>query len=210
MFFRFFFSQDQFCFYLESSSGQEPQKIIACVVGGGYYIVRTHTVYIRKACVTVSVYFSLGNDGTQKSKTLHCSPGLQLFYNTLKKQVSCEFSRLPTGRYNHCITPQSRSCGSLLKPSFLFVVNFLFISPKQNTDRLTAVNKTGAPYCSLFAVVVQAMVNGVTIGDFDSYPGSTFNSLDIRGDSVSTLSLKSIGIEDDDWISLVEVSDRHG
>lgn len=53
------------------------------------------------------------------------------------------------------------------------------------------------------------MVNGVAIGDFDSYPGSTFNSLDIRGDSVRTLTLRSIGIEDDDWISLVEVSGPH-
>ena len=53
------------------------------------------------------------------------------------------------------------------------------------------------------------MVNGVTIGDFDSYPGSTYNSLAIAGDSVSTLTLRSIGIEDDDWISLVEVRDAH-
>lgn len=46
----------------------------------------------------------------------------------------------------------------------------------------------------------------MAIGDFDSYPGSTFNSLAIRGDDVTTLTLRSIGIESDDWISLVEVS----
>lgn len=55
--------------------------------------------------------------------------------------------------------------------------------------------------------VVQVMVNGKHFESFDSLPDSTFTALGMAADNVSILSLTSIGIDDDEWISLIEVSD---
>eukprot|EP00904_Undaria_pinnatifida_P003012 jgi/Undpi1/12711/HiC_scaffold_6.g02379.m1 len=52
---------------------------------------------------------------------------------------------------------------------------------------------------------LEASINGEIVGEFDSYPGSTFNALGIEGVGVSTLTLTSIGLPNDDWISLIEV-----
>ena len=55
-------------------------------------------------------------------------------------------------------------------------------------------------------VVVQVAINGEVIGSFDSYPGSVFNELGIQGSDVRTITLTSTGIHDDEWTSLLEVS----
>ena len=40
----------------------------------------------------------------------------------------------------------------------------------------------------------------------ESYSGSTFNSLGVEANQVSTVTLSSIDLEEDEWISLLEVS----
>ncbi|CAN0169681.1 unnamed protein product, partial [Laminaria digitata] len=49
-------------------------------------------------------------------------------------------------------------------------------------------------------------INGDQIGEFDSSPGSTFNILGIEEEEVESVTLESIGIGEDEWISLLEVS----
>lgn len=44
------------------------------------------------------------------------------------------------------------------------------------------------------------------IGEFDSHPGYIVTSLGIEEDDVHAITLKSIGIDRDEWISLLEVS----
>lgn len=61
-------------------------------------------------------------------------------------------------------------------------------------------------FCRYLYVAVQAAINGEVVGTFDSYPGSVFNALDIQESDVQTLTLTSIGIDDDQWTSLLEVS----
>lgn len=51
-------------------------------------------------------------------------------------------------------------------------------------------------------------INGDIIGEFDSLPGSIVTPLDIQEDEVQTVKLESIGIGNDEWISLLEVSEQ--
>lgn len=51
----------------------------------------------------------------------------------------------------------------------------------------------------------QVAINGEVIGDFTSYPGSTFNALGIRGVGVNAFSLKHVDVDDAGGISLMEV-----
>lgn len=53
---------------------------------------------------------------------------------------------------------------------------------------------------------VQVRINGDIIGTYGSYPGSTFNSLGVEADGVKFVVLESVGIDEDEWISLLEVS----
>ena len=71
--------------------------------------------------------------------------------------------------------------------------------------RSRQIDASCRPCCDTF-YVVQVMINGKDIESFDSLPGSTFTALGMAADSVSTLSLTSIGLDDDEWISLIEVS----
>lgn len=66
-----------------------------------------------------------------------------------------------------------------------------------------------SPLHVAFCLFVQVTINGVDIGSFDSNPGSTFTAVGMDADNVSTLSFTPIGIDDDEWISLIEVSVAH-
>lgn len=52
----------------------------------------------------------------------------------------------------------------------------------------------------------QVSINGDKIGEFDSTPGSTFQLLGIEEEDVSTVTLESLGIDEDEFIGLLEVS----
>ncbi|CAM9626768.1 unnamed protein product, partial [Hapterophycus canaliculatus] len=47
--------------------------------------------------------------------------------------------------------------------------------------------------------------NGDKIGEFESHPGSVSTSLGIQQNDVDTVTLESVGIDEDEWISLLEV-----
>lgn len=49
-------------------------------------------------------------------------------------------------------------------------------------------------------------VNSIVVGDFDSYAGLTFNTFSLDAQAVSTLGFKAVGLDADEWISLIEVS----
>lgn len=53
-------------------------------------------------------------------------------------------------------------------------------------------------------------LDGRKIGEYDSHPGSISTSLGIKQEGVETVTLESIGIRKDEWISLLEVSLRRG
>lgn len=57
--------------------------------------------------------------------------------------------------------------------------------------------------------VYQAEVNGEVIGAYDSYPGTTFNALGIQRVGVETMTFRTVRLPENDWISLLEVSDVH-
>lgn len=52
------------------------------------------------------------------------------------------------------------------------------------------------------------MIDGEVIGSFDSYTGSIFNTFDIAGKEVETLALTGTDLDEDEWISLLEVCGR--
>ncbi|CAM9234491.1 unnamed protein product, partial [Laminaria digitata] len=52
---------------------------------------------------------------------------------------------------------------------------------------------------------LEATIDGVVIGEFDSFPGSVFNAFEIKGTDVHTVKLTSTGITRNEWISLIEV-----
>ena len=54
----------------------------------------------------------------------------------------------------------------------------------------------------------QVTVNGNNIGEFDSKPGSVSTSLGIMQEGVHTVTLESLGLAKDEWISILEVSVR--
>lgn len=53
---------------------------------------------------------------------------------------------------------------------------------------------------------MQVAINGEVIGEVESYQETTFNALGMEGVGVNTLTLTSVNIDEDDWISLLEVS----
>lgn len=57
-----------------------------------------------------------------------------------------------------------------------------------------------------WCILGQVSINGDKIGDFESQSGSTVTSLGISEGDVRTITLESIGINKDEWISLLEVS----
>lgn len=61
--------------------------------------------------------------------------------------------------------------------------------------------------CRDFDPHYQVRINGDVIGEFDSSPGSTFTLLGIEEEDVSSVTLESIGLDEDEWISLLEVSE---
>lgn len=52
----------------------------------------------------------------------------------------------------------------------------------------------------------QASINGEVLGRFDSEPGSTYTTLGVGITGVHTLTFKTVGLAEDEWISLNEVS----
>lgn len=52
----------------------------------------------------------------------------------------------------------------------------------------------------------QVKVNGDKIGEFDSTPESIYTFLGIEEEDVNSVTLESLGIGEDEWISLLEVS----
>lgn len=54
---------------------------------------------------------------------------------------------------------------------------------------------------------VQVSINGEVIGEFDSHAGATFNALGIQGDGVDRMTFASVNLDEDEWISLLEVGD---
>ena len=53
---------------------------------------------------------------------------------------------------------------------------------------------------------VKVAINGEVTGVFDSYAGATFNTLDIGGAEVDRMAFTSVNLDEDEWISLLEVS----
>lgn len=51
----------------------------------------------------------------------------------------------------------------------------------------------------------QVKLDGHIIGEYESHPGSTSTSLGIKQDGVKTVTLESIDISSEEWISLLEV-----
>ena len=52
---------------------------------------------------------------------------------------------------------------------------------------------------------MQVRINDDIIGIIESYPGSVFNSFDIDGTAVESVTFESTGIDDGEWLSLLEV-----
>lgn len=52
----------------------------------------------------------------------------------------------------------------------------------------------------------QVYLNGEMTLTHESYPGSTFNTLGVAADGVTTVMLESAGLTAAEWISLLEVS----
>eukprot|EP00903_Cladosiphon_okamuranus_P017357 g15990.t2 len=52
---------------------------------------------------------------------------------------------------------------------------------------------------------VQIKINGDKVGEYESYPGATVSSFGTQEDGVHTVTIESVGIDEDDWISLPEV-----
>ena len=55
----------------------------------------------------------------------------------------------------------------------------------------------------------QAAINGEVVGNFASYSGSTFNALGLEADGVHNLTLATVGLTENEWISFMEVSDAY-
>ena len=54
---------------------------------------------------------------------------------------------------------------------------------------------------------MQVKVNGDSIGTIESYAGPIFDSFWIEQTAVKSVSLGSVGLQKEDWISLLEVGD---
>ncbi|CAB1096447.1 unnamed protein product [Ectocarpus sp. CCAP 1310/34] len=79
-------------------------------------------------------------------------------------------------------------------------ISFTFDSPQDITDVQVAFWKGDERTRTL-----KVKINGDKIGEYESYPGSTFNSFGIQENGVHTVTMESVGIDRDDWISLLEV-----
>ncbi|CAM9353581.1 unnamed protein product [Ectocarpus sp. 13 AM-2016] len=79
-------------------------------------------------------------------------------------------------------------------------ITFTFDSPQDITDVQVAFWKGDERTRTL-----KVKINGDKIGEYESYPGSTFNSFGIQENGVHTVAMESVGIDRDDWISLLEV-----
>lgn len=55
--------------------------------------------------------------------------------------------------------------------------------------------------------LVQGMINGEIIGEFDSNPETPFTAFGIQSVGVETIKFTTLGLTENDWISLFEVSD---
>lgn len=55
----------------------------------------------------------------------------------------------------------------------------------------------------------QVKINGEKFGEFDSHPGSVTSYFDVIAYDVHTVTLESLGLDKDEWISLLEVSNAH-
>ncbi|CAM9175809.1 unnamed protein product [Ectocarpus sp. 13 AM-2016] len=79
-------------------------------------------------------------------------------------------------------------------------ITFTFDSPQDITDVQVAFWKGDERTRTL-----KVKINGDKIGEYESYPGSAFNSFGIQENGVHTVAMESVGIDRDDWISLLEV-----
>lgn len=52
-------------------------------------------------------------------------------------------------------------------------------------------------------------VNGELTRTHESYSGSAFNTLGVQADAVDTVTLESVDIAQDEWISLLEVRQKN-
>lgn len=57
--------------------------------------------------------------------------------------------------------------------------------------------------------LVQVMINGDVVGDLDSSPTTGFTTLAIQSNGVETMILTTVGLTQNERISLFEVSDSH-
>lgn len=55
--------------------------------------------------------------------------------------------------------------------------------------------------------LVQVMVNGQVVGQFDSNPATPYTAFDIQATGVENMTFTTVGLTANDWISLFEVSD---
>lgn len=59
----------------------------------------------------------------------------------------------------------------------------------------------------LVVSVVQTMINGEIVGEFDSNPVKPYTTVGIQGVGVETMTFTTVGLIERDWISLFEASD---
>ncbi|CAM9886236.1 unnamed protein product, partial [Pylaiella littoralis] len=98
--------------------------------------------------------------------------------------------------------PESRwSCAKEIVPDGgQCEITFTFDSPQDVADVQVAFWEGDERTRTL-----KVKINGDEIGEYESYPGSTFNSFGIQENGVHTVAMESVGIDNDVWISLLEV-----
>lgn len=79
------------------------------------------------------------------------------------------------------------------------------VASSESSTHQTTANPYVAGLCYL-SYIRQVKINGDKIGEFESKSGSIVTSLGIQEDEVHTVTLESVGIGKDEWISLLEVS----
>lgn len=83
-------------------------------------------------------------------------------------------------------------------------------SPAQNVAQEYALRLTFKPDRTTYVCPpCYVKLDGHKIGEYESHPGSISTSLGVKRDGVQTVTLESIDIGKDEWISLLEVGRRN-
>eukprot|EP00752_Nemacystus_decipiens_P018357 g16468.t1 len=79
-------------------------------------------------------------------------------------------------------------------------IEFMFAEPQDIVDIQVAFWKGDERDRTL-----EVQLDGELAVTHESYPGSTFDTLGVAGDDVTTVMLESVGLTPDEWISIIEV-----